>query len=204
MGFDMVVRRLFALALLFVLAASSLHVQGKSDTLMGEEKDLYIEWDPHILTLAPGEEGETVITVHNLRRSQMMVGIRWNYIDGPGGPDGEVSPNYFSMGPREETDVTVSVRSRTQMGVSECASDVRLTFYWGPNLTKEGTSDDRFDRDSADGEEDLQIHIVDDFSGSPSQKDEDTLLSTMVILLLILVIAVLLVMIARRGKQDRS
>jgi hypothetical protein len=132
----------------------------------------------------------------------MLVGIRWNYIDGPGGPDGQVTPDLFELGPRAERVVTVHVRSRAVEGIGECASDVRLTFYWGPNLTRD--VDGNFDRDSADGEEDLQIHVEDDFTGSGIGPDDLDRLMMVIILFLILVIIALVAYIGVNSKRKAS
>jgi len=190
--------RVIAIALVLALSIPSTQVGAKSDVIIGD--DLYVEWDPHILDLAPGEEGDIIITVHGNRKSTTMIGIRWNFIDGPGGPDGDATPNYFELGSHDEREVTVHVRSRAVRGIDDCASDVRLTFYWGPNLTMTGT--DGFDRDTADGWEDLKIHVTDDFSPGPiGDIDEGMDIIFIIIIAILLVIIAILIARLYRDKQ---
>jgi uncharacterized membrane protein len=183
----------FIIVSLLVLATIPTGTLAKNDAMMGE--DIYIEWDPCILTLAPGEEGDITLTVHGNRKNTTMIGIRWNFIDGPGGPDGEVNPDYFELGSHEEQEVNVHVISRADRSASECASDVRLTFYWGPNLTREGTWS--FDRDSADGSEDLQIHVNDDFSSTLT----DSSIVVPIILVAIIVVLIGIIVLMSRKKD---
>ena len=186
---------LIAIALALLLAVHSTQVVAKSSAMMGE--DHFVEWDPHILTLSPGEEGDIVVTVHGNREDTTMIGIRWNPIDGPGGPEGTVTPHYFELGSHEERDVTVHVRSRAVRGVGECSSDVRLTFFWGPNLTWSEASG--FDRDTAEGWENLQIHVTDLFPEGTGDGDDGNLLPVVVVVILVAVIAVLVTLLVRRS-----
>jgi len=180
------------IALILVMTIPMTQVGAKSDAMMGE--DLFVEWDPHILTLAPGEEDDVTITVHGDREASTMVGIRWNYIESPGASVGDVTPDYFLLGSHDEVDVTVHVRSRAVRSADECASDVYLTFFWGPNLTR--TGDNIFDRDTAVGWEDLQIHVTDEFGTAGEWDGINGLLLLMVIVLSVAI--VLLVVRTRR------
>jgi hypothetical protein len=123
------------------------------------DDELMMDYDPHRLTLAPGERGTFTLEFTYLGGETIFVGIDVLTIKSPGGSTVAVAPDFFELGPGGRRTVEVIVESNAEWGQDAGISDAHLVIFWGPTVTPTDTG-----WDTTGSTYDLDLSVEDDFS----------------------------------------
>jgi hypothetical protein len=123
---------------------------------------LHVEWSPDTLTLRPKETGTVYFTIKNTANVSLYVTLFYLTVKSPGGSSGNITPDFFEIGPGRYQEVQVRIMSWASFGQEQGLSDAHMMILWGRNFTKDAGFVNY--SSTADGETRILIPVVDDLS----------------------------------------